>query len=69
MSDQQVLNDQLEALFNLYLDFSSAVRVEGAKAVLDDLNHFYPRCYEALEKEFERRRRCKELGVLLVNPV
>ncbi len=68
MSDQQVHED-LRKLFDMYTDFNAAIRVEGVKAVLNDLNHFYPECYEAMEEEFKRRQRIKELGVLLVNPV
>lgn len=69
MSSEQVLNEELAKIFDAYTTFDSLVRVEGVRAVLDDLRHFYPWCYEALEEEFKRRQKMKELGALLVNPV
>lgn len=69
MSDEQALNEEMAWMFGVYGDFSQIIKTETAKSVLDDLSHYYPETFEALSAEFERRRRIKELGVLLVNSV
>lgn len=58
-------SNQVSDLFRTYAEFQTVVRSEGVKEVLDDLNHFYTDLYTALEEEFKRRQKVKELGVLL----
>ena len=67
MSDEQALNEEMTWMFGVYGDFAQIVRRETAKAVLDDLTHYYTETYRELEAEFERRRKMRELGALLVN--
>lgn len=60
-------DERARQLFILYAEFQDAIKDEGAKAVLDDLQHYYGDLYEVLEAEFDRRQRAKRLGALLVN--
>jgi hypothetical protein len=69
MSQEQVLNEEMAWMFGVYANLSDIIKSESAKAVLDDMMHYYPKTYELLEAEFERRRKIRELGALLVNSV
>jgi len=60
MSDNKVLD-----LFDDYQTLQEEIKNFGAATVLDDLYKFYPAVFVALEEEFKKRQKQKELGVLL----
>jgi hypothetical protein len=62
-------NVEVLELFKDYKTLQQEIRNLGVSMAVDDLKTYYPDVYVALEAEFKKRDKIKQLGVLLAGPV